>query len=72
MWDESPIFDIDSKVKEKSLVLFGQQVSSTDIWVVTKVEGDFRICEQLTSQSICFSEKKFHKDELDCGDTFND
>jgi hypothetical protein len=33
MWDESPIFDIDSKVKEKSLVLFGQQVSSTDIWV---------------------------------------
>ena len=68
MWNESPIFDIDSKVKEKSLVLFGQQVSSTDIWVVAEVEGDFRICRQLTSQSISFSEKKFHKDDLECSE----
>lgn len=68
MWDESPIFDIDSKVKEKSLVLFGQQASSIDTWIVSKVEGDFRICKQLTSQNISFREKKFHKDGLECAE----
>ena len=68
MWSDLIIFDIESKVKEKPLVLFGQQVSSTDIWIVTKVEGDFRICNQLTSQSICFDENKFHKDELECAE----
>jgi len=68
MWDDLIIFDIESKVKEKPLVLFGQQVSSIDIWIVTKVEGDFRICNQLTSQSVCFNEKKFHKDELECAE----
>lgn len=68
MWDDLIIFDIESKVKEKPLILFGQQASSTDIWIVTKVEGDFRICKQLTSQGVCFSEKKFHKDGLECAE----
>lgn len=59
MWDlDDNSWMVNSKVKEKPFVVFGQNISSDDIWIVREVKGNKIICDQLTSDSIGFVKGK--------------
>ena len=67
MWDlDDKTWMIGGKVKEKPFVIFGENQSSDDIWIVKEVMDKKIICDQLTSQSIMFvTDKEFNIDDVD-------
>lgn len=67
MWDlDDKTWMIGSTVKEKPFVIFGENQSSVDIWIVKEVKDNKIICDQLTSQSVMFAiDKEFNIDDVD-------
>jgi hypothetical protein len=59
MWDlDDNSWMVGSQVKEKPFVVFGENQSSDDIWIVKEVKGNKIICDQFTSDSVMFTTNK--------------
>tara|TARA_R110000772_G_scaffold231877_1_gene343053 strand:+ start:258 stop:467 length:210 start_codon:yes stop_codon:yes gene_type:complete len=67
MWDlDDKTWMIGGNVKEKPFVIFGENQSSDDIWIVKEVKDNKIICDQFTSQSVMFvTDKEFNIDDVD-------